>query len=392
MYIKRILEGIISKYIQKKEIIAVVGPRQSGKTTMLKNILANFDNVNIISLEDVSILNLFQNDIKSFVELYIRNYRFVFIDEIQYAENSGKQLKYIYDTEKVKLLISGSSSAEISLQSLKFLVGRIFIFKLYPFSFQEYLRAKHPKLESVYKNKLFGSEINFELQKLIIDFLTFGGYPRVVLSEDEEEKKIVLKNIYSTLLLREVRDLVGLSNNEKFTKLIKALSLQIGNLINYKELSNITGLKHKDLKQYISILEELFICKRCYPFSKNPRTELVRNPKIYFIDYGLRNTIIDNFSKERSDKGAMYENLVYSEFLKRDIELKYWRTKSGAEIDFIDNNTPFEIKTSPKTSKSIYSFIKKYSPEKFYIISESEQDPMRINKTEINFLPFSKII
>lgn len=392
MYIKRILADEITKYLRKKEIIAVVGPRQSGKTTMIKNILSKLNNVNIISFDDIFILNLFQNDIASFIELYIKNYDYVFIDEIQYAENSGKQLKFIFDTEKVKLFISGSSSAEISLQSLKYLVGRIFIFKLYPFSFQEFLRAKDKRFEKIYKSKVFGPEITLKLQKYINEFLTFGGFPRVVLSKNNNEKKIILNNIYSTLLLREVRDLFGLTENEKLIKLIKALSLQIGNLINYKELSSITGFSHSVLKKYLSILEEMFICKRCYPFSRNPRTELVKNPKIYFVDYGLRNIVINNFSSERSDKGALYENLVYSEFLKKDRELKYWRTKSGAEIDFVDDNIPIEIKTSPRTSKAIYSFIKKYSPEVCYVISENEAISKTVDNAEIKFLPFAKFI
>ncbi|MFH2031473.1 MAG: AAA family ATPase, partial [Bacteroidota bacterium] len=244
MYITRILEGQIRKYLDSQEIFAVVGPRQSGKTTMLKRILSELDGVNYITLDDITALSLFKNDIKSFVELYIKNFNYVFIDEIQNAANSGQQLKFIYDTEKTKLIISGSSSAEISIQSLKYLVGRIFIFKLYPFSFGEFLSAKNPKLQNVYNSKLFGDEINIEIQKYIDEFITFGGYPRVVLSESIEEKKLVLKNIYSTLLLREVKDLIGVSGSDNLISLIKALSLQIGNLINFRELSDLSGFNH----------------------------------------------------------------------------------------------------------------------------------------------------
>ncbi|MBU2506984.1 MAG: ATP-binding protein [Bacteroidetes bacterium] len=392
MYITRILEGQIRKYLDSQEIFAVVGPRQSGKTTMLKRILSELDGVNYITLDDITALSLFKNDIKSFVELYIKNFNYVFIDEIQNAANSGQQLKFIYDTEKTKLIISGSSSAEISIQSLKYLVGRIFIFKLYPFSFSEFLSAKNPKLHNVYNSKSFGDEINIEIQKYIDEFITFGGYPRVVLSESIEEKKLVLKNIYSTLLLREVKDLIGVSGSDNLISLIKALSLQIGNLINFRELSDLSGFNHQALKKNINILEELFICKRCYAFHKNPRTEIVKTPKIYFIDYGLRNIIIDNFSSHRSDKGALYENLIYTEFLKRDKELKYWRTKSGAEVDFILDNEPIEVKTMPKTSRSFYSFINKYDPKNGYIISTKEGEDIVTDQYRIKFMPYSKFI
>ena len=392
MYVQRTLEGEIKKYISKKEIIAVIGCRQSGKTTLIKHMLNGMSNVNIISLEDVSALNLFKNDIVSFIELYIKGYKYIFIDEIQYAENSGKQLKYIFDTQNAKLLVSGSSSAEISIQSLKYLVGRVFVFELYPFSFGEFLLVKNPRLYKLYKTNRFKLEIIKKLQSYIDEFLIFGGYPRVVLSDDNEEKITVLKNIYNTLLLREVKDLFGITDNEKLIKLIKALSLQIGNLINYKELCDISGFTFPMLKKNINILELLFICNRCYPFSKNPRTELVKNPKIYFIDYGLRNMIINNFSSERSDKSALYENLVYSESLKKGKTLKFWRTKSGAEVDFIDDGVPIEITISPKIGKSLHSFIIKYSPKKVFVVSEKEKESAIVNKAEINFTSFTKFI
>ena len=392
MYVQRIIEGEIKKYLSKKEIIAVIGPRQSGKTTLIEHILSTVSNVNIISLEDVFALNLFKNDIDSFIDLYIKGYAYVFIDEIQYAENGGKQLKYIYDTQSTKLFVSGSSSVEISLQSLKYLVGRVFVFELYPFSFGEFLSVRDPKLHELYKTRTFKFEINKKLQNYIDEFLIFGGYPRVVLSDDNEEKITVLKNIYNTLLLREVKVLFGITDNENLIKLIKALSLQIGNLINYKELCDTSGFTFPMLKKNINILELLFICNRCYPFSKNPRTELVKNPKIYFLDYGLRNMIINNFSSERSDKSTLYENLVYSESLKKGKMLKFWRTKSGAEVDFIDDGVPIEIKTSPKIGKSLHSFISKYSPKKVFVVSEKEMKSAIVNKAEINFPSFAKFI
>lgn len=392
MYIKREIERQIVKSLSQKEIIAVIGPRQSGKTTMVKRILAKFDNVNLITLDDINLLSLFKNDIKSFIELYIKNYKYVFIDEIQYAEDSGKQLKYIYDTMDVKLIVSGSSAAEISIQSLKYLVGRIFIFTLYPFSFKEFLRAKNPQIMELYSKKNYGNEIGKELLKYIQEFLIYGGYPRVVIAKDTDERKQILTNIYNTLLLREIRDLFGLSDNEKLIKLIRTLSLQIGNLLNYSELCSLNGITFPQLKKYLQILEATFICKRCYTFSSNRRTELVKTPKIYFIDYGLRNAVIDNFNFNGSDKGALYENLIYSEYLKKSKELKYWRTKSGAEVDFIINKEPVEIKSMPKTSKSFLSFIKKYQPKNGYIISEGEKESVEKDGCEISFLPLYKFI
>lgn len=392
MYYKRELEEILIKSLSQKEITAVIGPRQSGKTTTLKHILSKFENVNMLTFDDVGILQLFNNDIKSFIDLHITNYDYVFIDEIQYAKDSGKNLKFIYDTTSTKLVVSGSSAAEISIQSLRYLVGRIFVFTLFPFSFQEFLSAKKPELLQIYTKGEYGHEIEVMLAEQLETFLEYGGYPRVVLAEDNEQKKTVLKNIYNILILREVKDLFGITETEKLSNFIRVLALQTGNLLNYSELSGLTGINYKQLKNYFKILEETYIAKRCYSFSKNKRTEITKTPKIYFYDYGLRNTILNNFNSQRTDKGAVYENLIFTELLKNGKELNYWRTKSGAEVDFILNEEPIEIKTTPRTIRSFFSFINKYNPQNGYIISEKGAEPKIENGCKINFVTFTKFL
>ncbi len=392
MYIKRGLEAIIKNYLNTKEIIVVVGPRQSGKTTMIKNILSTLKDVNQVSFDDLETLSLFINDINSFIELHIKDYKYVFIDEIQYAPESGRSLKYIHDSFDTKLFVSGSSAAEISINSLKYLVGRVFIFKLLPFSFGGFLLSKDPNLKSLFVKKKYGREISVILNRNLDEFLTYGGYPRVVISKDKSEKITVLKNIYNTLLLKEVKDLFSISSNDKLEILIKGLAYQIGNLINYSELCQLSGLNFITLKKYLNILEELFVCKRCYPLSNNPRQELVKTPKIYFYDYGLRNVIISNFHSNNTDNGFLFENLIFAEFLKKEIELKYWRTKSGAEVDFVHNSAPIEVKILPKTSRSFYSFLNKFKPKNGYIVSRHEKESVFVNGTEINFVPFIKFI
>src|SRR3989344_1250764 len=146
MYINRFLEKELLKYAHKKEIIAVVGPRQCGKTTLLKHIFNSLKRAVFIDFEDRETLELFNDDIKSFVEIYVKGNDYLFIDEFQYAKEGGKNLKYIYDNCKIKIFISGSSATELSIQSVKFLVGRIFVFTLYPLSFEEYLNYKEPVL------------------------------------------------------------------------------------------------------------------------------------------------------------------------------------------------------------------------------------------------------
>ena len=145
MYIERVLENKIKKYLKRKEIIAVIGARQCGKTTLMKHIFSSLKNSKFISFDDQKILQMFEQDIDFFIKSYVKGVDFLFIDEFQYSKEGGKKLKYIYDSHNTKIIISGSSAAELSIHSLKYLVGRIFIFTLFPLSFNEFLKYKNSR-------------------------------------------------------------------------------------------------------------------------------------------------------------------------------------------------------------------------------------------------------
>lgn len=379
MYIKRKLEGKILKYLDSPEIIAVVGPRQSGKSTMLGNILDKLENVSRVNFEDRAALNMFDKNIEDFIALYVAGRKYLFIDEFQYAKNGGKKLKYIFDEHKIKIFISGSSAIDMTVNALKFLVGRIFIFQLQPFDFEEFLEYEDRALSRVLRNEnqIFkqlelskvGPDIDEKLKRYYQQYALFGGYPRVVLAKDEEEKKEVLKNIYNTYFLREVRDILGLIDDYKLEKLIKALALQIGNLIEYDELGKISEFSYPTLKKYLNFLEKTFVCNLVKPYYRNKRTEIVKNPKVYFLDCGLRNSIINDFRKfeDRVDRGQLLENAVFMQLIKGGYSFNYWRDKKKNEIDFIlqlpdQKMLALEVKRTLKNaeSHSIASFKKNY--------------------------------
>ncbi len=401
-YIHRFLEKKIEKYLNKKEIIAIVGARQCGKTTLMKYVYEGLKNKNkeFITFEDRDILELFIKDIKSFIEKYVRGNNFLFIDEFQYAKQGGKQLKFIYDTEKIKIIISGSSAVDLSIQSIKYLVGRIFVFKLNPFSFLEYLKFKNLKLFKIYEKNNLSLQIIKEINKYYDEFVIYGGYPRVVLSKDNSEREEILKNIYNTYFLKEIKEILQLPEDFKLSKLIKVLALQMGGLINYHELSLATGFDYKDLLKYLNILKKTFVCVESKPFFTNKRKELIKNPKIYFLDIGLRNFVIKNFQKleDRPDCGNLNESFIASELTKKDFELRYWRTKVGAEVDFIiEKNSqiiPIEVKSilsSPKITRSFRNFIQLYKIKKGFILSKDYLGKKTINKTTIFFYPLLNI-
>ena len=195
----------------------------------------------------------------SFIELQVKGFDILFIDEVQYSKDGGKKLKYVFDNHKIKIIISGSSMAEISIHSLKYLVGRIFTFTLYPFSFKEFLRFKDFKLVGLYESGKYGEEVIHRLNKYLNEFILYGGYPGVVLAKGVEEKKKVLEGIFNTYLLKEIREILDLSNDDRLLKLLSALSLQMGDVINYNELSSLTEFSYHDLRKYLNILDKTYV-------------------------------------------------------------------------------------------------------------------------------------
>lgn len=384
-YIERALEQALEKYLKRKEILAVVGPRQAGKTTIVEHLFEKLEHTHKVSFDDMDLLDLFQNDIKSFIDIHIKPFRYVFIDEIQYAKGSGKSLKFIFDTVPTKLFISGSSAADMAIQSLKFLVGRVLIFTLYTLSFKEFLRYKVPEMGEA---ALKGSKIVArQLQPYVEEYLSYGGYPEVVLADTAEEKAVLLKNIYNTYFLREIKEIIQLSDDFKLRELVKALALQIGSIINYQELSSLTGVSFPELKQNLNILEKTFICGLLRNFHTNKRQELRKSPKVYFVDIGFRNFVIKNFNKERPDRGALLENFVYSELIREEKELRYWRTKAKAEVDFVLEEKgeviPIEVKSQPKITKSLQSFIMAYHPKIACLLSLHPDEDKKIGAIRI---------
>ncbi|MFW5846835.1 MAG: ATP-binding protein [Nanoarchaeota archaeon] len=401
-YIERELENKINKYLKDREIIAILGTRQCGKTTLMKHIFKKLKNSRFISFEDRDILNLFTKDIKTFAKRYVEKKDYLFIDEFQYAKKGGQNLKFLYDTYKIKIIISGSSAPELSVQSLKYLVGRILIFNLHPLSFKEFLNYKDKNLLEILLSKK--EKLTKEIVKLALpqyrEYLTFGGYPKIVAEKDLEKKQEFLKNIYNTYLLREIKEILQIEEDQKVNSLIKTLALQCGSQVNYNEISNLINLENYELKKYLEILKKTFICIETKPYFKNKRKELSKTPKIYFVDNGFRNIAIDNFQdiENRTDRGALNENFVCSELFKKDLNFKYWRTKAGAEIDFViekqNKLIPIEVKTTlktPKHGKSFENFIKEYPIEKGFFLSEDYIDKLIKHKIKIIFNPIFNI-
>lgn len=415
VYIHRELEKKIKPFLKRKEALSVVGPRQAGKTTFIKFIAGELEKsgkkVKFITFEKRDDLEIFQNSIEDFKKL-ISGYHYVIIDEFQYAKDGGQKLKYLYDTTDIKFIISGSSSLELTFQTGKFMVGRLLEFQLPPFSFREFLSFRDKELYKLLSGHIdsgsiwdfnvksgFGNEINRKLAERLEEFSVYGGYPAVVLSVSGEEKKKILSGIVDNYLLKDIKGLLNLASDNELLMLAKFLALQTGNMIKYEELSNSSGFTYREVLKHLNILENTFILKLIRPYFTNKRTELSKNPKAYFLDLGIRNFLIGDFRplKSRNDAGAIMENHAFNSL--RDIDpvsgLRYWRTKSKAEVDFIFEKQqkvfPIEVKYSSKKiiGRSFYSFIEKFKPKIGFILTKDYLEEEKINGAKIKFIPLS---
>src|SRR3989344_1952969 len=342
IYKRKITEEII-KYLPSKEIIVIYGSRQVGKTSLLKYLIENYikKNVFYFDLELQNLLDLCNQGAESVFKYLIqkgadeKNKIFLIIDEIQYMDNPTKFLKIMHDHfPDVKLIVSGSSTFEIKKKFKESLVGRTINFELYPLSFEEYLIFKNKNYKL---NKENTKTINDELVELAEDYIRFGGYPKIVLEPSEEKKHAYLGQIISTYVRKDIRDIGNIRNVSAFNKLLELLAAQSGNLLNVLEISNTLKINRETVLEYLILLENTFIIKLILPFYKNVRSEISKNPKIFFLDTGMMHLLwLKEFPKVIL--GNSFETFVFSELIKLNKKINFWRTTNKQEIDFILKN------------------------------------------------------
>lgn len=377
MYVKRTIQKKFDKITNNYNMVAVVGARQAGKTTFLKKQIENKDSSYIL-FDDPDARSLFEEDIKKFEQQFISNHAISVLDEVQYCNDAGRKLKYLVDSNH-NLWITSSSEIILSKEILSFLVGRVSIITLYPFSLQEFLSAK--------KQKALNKKI---LERRIWEHATYGGYPKAVLTEDIEIKKTILNDLYNTMILKDVAQTFSIDDIRSLEEFTKFLAFSIGDMVSYDKIANKLKLSFQTVKKYLNAMEKSYLIYRVNPYFTNKKKEIVKQPKLYFIDTGLRNSIARKFNTTL--EGKLFENYVLIELLKMGFQPKYWRTKHKNEVDFIietDQNTiiPIEVKIQTeigKNERSLHTFIDYYKPKKAIIVSyKGEHGKTKINDCEI---------
>jgi len=330
MIIKRIIQDTIRNNLFKGKVVIIYGARQVGKTTLVKEILKGYlKNSEYYNCDDLDIRQALTDKTSTELKTFFAGKELVVLDEAQRVKNIGLTLKIIADNfPNVQVIATGSSSFDLSNEISEPLTGRKFEFYLYPFSLQE--------LGGVYSG--------LELKRLLERRIIYGMYPDVVLKESDAE--INLKTLVSSYTYKDVLQYQNIKSPEILEKLLQALALQVGNEVSYNEIAQLVGVDKNTVSNYIQLLEKAFIIFRLSPFSRNLRNELKKLRKIYFYDTGIRNALINNLNPLdlRQDAGALWENFMMSERVKRNNNLSistniyFWRTTSGKEIDYIEDS------------------------------------------------------
>lgn len=360
----RELENIIKKRLNTGKAIVILGARQVGKTTLLKNIFGNSNEVLWLNGDEMDVQSLFSAISATRLKAIFGNKKTVIIDEAQRIHDIGLRMKLITDQiPEVQLVATGSSAFELANQLNEPLTGRKWEYKLYPISFGE--MVKHHGL--------------LEEKRLLSHRMVYGYYPDVINNTGIEKE--ILKQLSDSYLYKDLLLLEQIKKPEGLIKLLQGLAFQVGAQVSYNELSQLCGLDAKTVEKYIVLLEQAFIIFRLGSFSRNLRNELKKSRKIYFYDNGIRNALIANFNQieNRTDTGALWENFLVSERIKylaysqKWVNYWYWRTKEQQEIDFIEEADgqllAYEFKWNPLAKvKKPASFTQAYPAAQFEVI------------------------
>lgn len=370
--IERLLRQEIEKRWATGKAIIILGPRQVGKTTLLKKICQEKGEFLFLNADETEVTALLENANEMRLRQIIGRHKVVFLDEAQRIPNVGLTLKIFTDQiPEVQIVVSGSSSLDLASEINEPLTGRKWEFQMYPISWEE----------------LVGQLGFVDARKQLEQRLIFGMYPEVINQIGDERE--VLKQLSSSYLYRDILQFGNIRKPEALEKLLTALALQVGSEVSYNELAQLVQLDRYTVEQYIGLLEKSFIVFRLQPLSRNMRNEINTKRKVYFYDNGLRNAILTDFKPMslRTDVGALWENFVISE-RKKYLEYHriwaktyYWRSYQQQKIDYLEETdsafSAWELKWNPKAKVRFPAgFMEAYKPGVAQVINPGNFEEM----------------
>jgi hypothetical protein len=367
MDIPRLLEhSIREKLFSDRRIVLLYGPRQVGKTTLAKKILALSGKRTLtLSGEDPKTQELWESKDIRRIDGIVAGYDIVLLDEAQNIHDVGLSLKVLFDSGfSGKLFVTGSSSLDLTSKTREALTGRTWTFTLFPIAFAE----------------LAAFETPFELGSRREESLVLGSYPALFSIPSREDRIAHLVELSEAYLYKDILELGGIKNPRKLRDLLRLLAYQVGQEVSYQELGRQTSMSADTAISYIDLLEKAFVVFRLGGYSRNLRKEVTKKDKIFFFDNGVRNALIEDFKEWglRGDQGALWENFLVSERLKANEYRRYhggawfWRTHTGAEVDYVEecdgSLSGFEFKLREREAKAPAGWIAAYPQASFATI------------------------
>jgi predicted AAA+ superfamily ATPase len=372
-----------------------VGPRQVGKTTLLRRLerdaLDSGLRTRYFDLEQPADLTSLTGNRSDILEALTSEIDVVFVDEFYYLEDAGRLFKAIYDRSessgrRVKVVVSGSSSIEIHTHLRETLAGRRVAYRVFPLSWLEYCDWDSPERPS------------FE------DYLRHGGLPGLSQVQDEERKHRLLQEYLSTYLFKDVKGLVREENVRAFNHLLYLLAQNQGQVVEASSLARELGVSAPTVANYLEVLDQTYVNFLLPSYHTNLANELKKSRKTYLYDLGIRNSILKDFrpTGDREDRGAIYESYVFLTLLpllSPTMELRFWRTKKKEEVDFIlihnREPTPIEVKSNldrPAPHAGIQAFCRRYPMvRQTFTVSAGSFAPIEVDGISHRFVGFADV-
>ncbi len=368
--IPRFLEHTLrDRLLQSGKVLILYGARQVGKTTLVKKIISNLEGrVLEINADRQPFSEILSSRDFEKLKGLVSGYQFVFIDEAQRIPDIGINLKILHDNlPDMKIIVTGSSSLDLANRIKEPLTGRTWTYRLYPFSVSEWQNYEHLN--------------TLEIQMKLEEWMRFGMYPEIHQFENFKDKRQYLEELTGAYLYKDILALANIRYPEKLRQLLKLLAFQIGSEVSIHELAISLQVNRETVINYIDLLEKAFVIFKLSGFSRNLRKEVTSMDKIYFYDLGVRNALIENFNPldSREDTGSMWENFLLVERRKKMeyerifANIYFWRTYSGAELDYIEerdgNLYGFEFKWKPKKGKAPATWLETYQNASYQLIN-----------------------
>lgn len=368
MHIRRKQLENLKKLLQPNKAVIIYGARRVGKTTLIQKYLSEVkEKYLILDGEDIFVQNELKINSIEHLKKVVGSNKLLVIDEAQKIENIGTSIKLIVDhIPKIKVIVSGSSSFDLANNFGEPLTGRKYSLKIFPLSQLELSQIENP-IETISK---------------LEERLLYGSYPEVVLLDTYQKKENYLREIVNSYLLKDILQYEGIRNSDKILKILQLIALQIGQTVSYTEIGTAVGMSKNTVESYLDLLEKVFVIYKQNGFSKNLRKEITKNPRYYFWDLGIRNTLINNYSpiSLRNDAGFLWQNYIINERNKINeyngnfVNQFFWRTYDKQELDLIevknDEIKAFEIKMNSEKLKIPAAFKNGYPDSEVFLINK----------------------